>query len=132
MIGLDTNVLIRLFTADDERQMLAARRFVDRECTEASPGYISCVVLAELVWVLARAYRYSRPQIADVVAALLAGRDRMIEYHDEVGAALNDFRSSGADFVDCLVGRLHRANGCAATATFDRKAARLAGFVRVG
>ena len=36
------------------------------------------------------------------------------------------------DFADVLMGEVNRARGCEVTATFDRKAAKLEGFVRVG
>lgn len=132
MIALDTNVLVRLLVTDDPAQTERAKRFIDRHCSRAQPGFINCVVLAELVWVLANPYGYSRSAIVDAVETLLAGNDRMFEYRDEVRAALDEYRSSRADFIDALIARINRARGCEATATFDRKAARLDGFVRVG
>jgi predicted nucleic-acid-binding protein len=131
MIGLDTNVLVRLLVRDDPRQTEAARRFVDRHCTPDSPGFIGCVALAEFVWVLAGAYGYARPEIAAAVEALLAGGDRSVEHHEAVRAALDDYKTARADFADALIARVNMAYGCQATATFDKKAAGLDGFVQV-
>jgi predicted nucleic-acid-binding protein len=131
VIGLDTNVLIRLVVGDDPQQAHQARRFVDRHCTPDSPGFINCVVLAEFVWLLSGTYGYGRSEIAAAVEGLLAGDDRVVEHHDEVQASLEDFKAGRADFADALIGHINRARGCEATATFDRKAARLDGFVRV-
>ncbi len=131
MIGLDTNVLVRLLVADDPDQTARAQRFIAARCTRKSPGFINCIVLAELVWVLARAYGYSRASIADVVEDLLSGDDRVVEHHDEVRAALADYRSRRVDFIDAVIFRINRARGCEATATFDQRAAKLTGFVAV-
>jgi len=75
MIGLDTNILVRLLVADDPEQTERARKLVSARCTRESPGFINCIVLAELVWVLSGAYGLSRSQIANAVEALLAGED---------------------------------------------------------
>ena len=131
MIGLDTNVVVRLVVGDDPVQTAQARRFVDRHCTRQSPGFINCAVLTEFVWVLAGSYGYTRSQIAEAVETLLSGSDRVMEHHDAVRACLEDYRSRGADFLDALIVHVNRAQGCEATATFDRKAAKLDGFVRV-
>jgi len=131
MIGLDTNVLVRLLVADDPAQTARAKRFVDSRCTRESPGFINCIVLAELVWVLASAYDYRRSDIVDAVESLLAGEDRVVEHHDDVRAALEDYKSSRVGFTDALIARLNRVRGCEATATFDHTAAKLDGFVRV-
>jgi predicted nucleic-acid-binding protein len=131
MIGLDTNVLVRLVVGDDPRRTEQAKRFVDRRCTPESPGFINCIVLAELVWVLAGSYGYSRSEIGAAVEGLLAGGDRIVEHHDAVQASLQDYRTGGADFVDALIGHINRARGCDATATFDQRAAKLDGFVLI-
>lgn len=47
-------------------------------------------------------------------------------------AALRIFLETNIDFAEALIGEVNRARGCEATATFDREAARLDGFVRVG
>lgn len=53
MIGLDTNVLVRLFAHDGDAQSELARDVLDT-LSPAFPGFVSVVVVAELVWVLAR------------------------------------------------------------------------------
>src|SRR3954452_1730341 len=48
MRAVDTNVLVRLLTADDAKQAAAAEAFV----TMAGHAWISHIVLVETVWVL--------------------------------------------------------------------------------
>ena len=131
MIGLDTNVLVRLLVEDDPVQTEQARRFIERHCTPESPGFINCLVLAELVWVLESFYRFDRIRIAAAIESVTAGRDRVVEHHDDVRGALAEFKSTSIDFTDAMIGRINRARGCEATATFDRKAARLNDFIRI-
>jgi predicted nucleic-acid-binding protein len=131
VIGLDTNLLVRLAVGDDPEQTQQARRFVDRHCSAEVPGFINSVVLTEFVWVLARTYGYTHSEIAAAVDDLLAGKDRIVEHHEAVRAGVEDYRSGRLDFIDAIIGHINRAHGCEATATFDRKAAKLDGFVRV-
>jgi predicted nucleic-acid-binding protein len=130
MIGLDTNVLVRLIVEDDPAQTVLAKRFVANQCTPGTPGFVNSIVLAELVWVLRR-HGYDRTAVAAVVERLVGGQDRQIDHHDETIAALTDYKAGRLDLVDALIGRINRARGCTATATFDRKAAKLDGFVLV-
>ena len=51
MIAVDTNVLVRFLTQDDEAQAKAASDFM--ACLNASnPGFICREVMVELAWVL--------------------------------------------------------------------------------
>src|SRR5215207_4879633 len=131
MIGLDTNILVRLLVMDDPVQTAQAQQFVDSRCTRASPGYVNSMVLAELIWALSSIYHYDRAAIISVVEGLLAGDDRIVEHHEAVQGGLEDYRSGSADLVDAIIVRINRARNCTATATFDRKASRLEGAIRV-
>lgn len=128
MIGLDTNVLVRYFTEDDPKQSKLARAVFERRLSKAAPGYISTVVLIEMVWVLTRAYSSPREVVADIVDGLLTSPVIAFENKVQVRKALADYRSTAADFGDCLIGRGNEAAGCEATVTFDRAAAKLPGF----
>jgi predicted nucleic-acid-binding protein len=131
MIGLDTNVILRCFVDDDPNQARQARQFVADRCTRENPGFVDRVALCEMVWVLSRGHRFDRARAADVVARLLINRDIILEDGDAVRAALKTFMERNIDFADALIGEVNRARGCEATATFDRKAAKLEGFVSV-
>lgn len=131
MIGLDTNVLVRYVTGDDPVQTEQAARLIETRCTPGEPGFIDRVVLCELVCVLSRGHGYERADVARVVAELLASRDLRIEDAEPVAAALRSFERRGIDFTDALIGEVNLAHGCEATATFERRAAKLRGFTGV-
>ena len=74
MIGLDTNVLVRYIVQDDPDQSAAAERLIEGRCTAQAPGYVSVLVLAELVWVLTSAYDYKKVAVIPVIRQLLRVR----------------------------------------------------------
>ena len=62
MIGLDTNVVFRYLTHDDPAQSTAAVRVMDALSSD-SPGFLSLIVIVELVWVLEVSYRFKKNEI---------------------------------------------------------------------
>ena len=128
MIGIDANVVVRLIVDDDPKQAAAARDYIRDRCTPDDPGYISNIVLAEVAWILARGYGYSRNDIADAIERVMETAQLQVESSTDVAAALADYRRGPAGFTDCLIGHLNRTADCTHTVTFDRKAAKLAGF----
>ena len=123
MIGIDTNVLIRYLVQDDATQAKIASDFIESNCTAETPGFINHIVLCEIVWVLAGAYRQQRSDIANVIDCLLQVRQLEVENAPMVWKALNEYRDSIADFSDHLIAHKNLHAGCAATVTFDKKAA---------
>lgn len=123
MIALDTNVLVRYLVRDDARQTRLATQAIESSCTHEDPGFVSQIVLCELVWVLERGYRYRRSQIAAVVRGLLSADDLAIERSELAWQALNDFEAGSADFSDYSLGLAARESGAEATVTFDRRVA---------
>lgn len=128
MIGIDTNLLLRLIVGDEPKQAVAARDLIRERCSSDDPGYVRHIVLVELVWTLSSAYRFQRDQIADAISQLLEMSQLEIEGPGDVIATLQDFRRGPAEFADCLIGRTNVTAGCSTTITFDRKAAKLPGF----
>lgn len=122
MIGLDTNVLVRFIAEDHPAQTAAAARLIDSLSADA-PGYLSLVVIAELIWVLQFSYRFDKREIEKVLEGLLRSKELVLEKKETVSQALTRFRSSRADFADCLIERCARSAGCEHIFTFDKRAA---------
>ncbi len=123
MNGLDTNVLIRFLTADDETQAAKARRFI-----ESGPSYVNCIVLSEVVWVLESAYGYDKEAVITALVRLLSTHEVEVEDADVTLAALHEYRRSTAGFTDCLMGHRNTAHGCKETGSFDKRAKGVTGF----
>jgi len=123
VIGIDTNVLVRFVVKDDPTQAPAAVRMIQGLSPE-EPGWISILVLTELVWTLRRVYKLDRTSIAGVLERLLSSKDTVLEQRDVVRRALLAYQSSKADFADCVIAVTANLAGCSRMVTFDEIAAR--------
>jgi predicted nucleic-acid-binding protein len=121
MIGIDTNILVRYLTHDEARQTAAATKLLD-SLTSQSPGFISLVVVTELVWVLTSLYDFAKPEIDQVLETLLLSDVLIVEGSEIVWQALRKFRNVSAGFSDCLIEECGRAAECEHTLTFDKHA----------
>lgn len=128
MIGLDTNVLVRLLTGDDEGQAKRARSFLAKNCSTDDPAFVSSVVLAETFWVLRSVYGLPREEIAEAISLLFSVGEIRLEDEASAHRAWQVYSGDGADFADVLISAIDRERGCSTTITFDRKAGKLEGF----
>lgn len=127
MIGLDTNIVVRYLTHDEPTQTTAAMRVMNSLSSD-SPGFLSLIVIAELIWVLAIAYGFRKKEIEQVLETLLRSKELVIERAEIVSQALRAFSAGRADFADCLIERCAHAAECQYTVTFDQKAATMTGM----
>ena len=122
MRAVDTNVLVRLITRDDPRQVVSADHFV------AKGAWVSHLALAETSWVLASVYNRSAAEIATAVELLLNHRELTLQDPDVVAAALAVFKDRPAvGFSDCLLLEIARKAGQLPLGTFDRDLGELDG-----
>jgi len=128
MIGLDTNVLVRYLVEDGDPQKRAADRFVEEALNRGESLFVNQIVLCEVVWVLSRAYGFTRREVAEALEMIQCARQFEIEAKDMLVQGLREYRKGKADFADCVIGLKNQAAGCTATVTFDRKAASLGSF----
>lgn len=128
MIGLDTNVLVRYIVRDDPVQTGIATTFIENHCAAHTPGFIGNIVLVELVWVLDRGYGYDKNSIIAVLKQITATAELKLENTGLVWQAIIDFQAGSAGFADCLLAVINQQFGCEVTYTFDRNAAKNAGF----
>lgn len=124
MMAVDTNVLVRYLVRDHRGQAETARVLL-QSATAEKPAYACREVVVELVWVLERAYGYSRDRIAMILEELVATEGLVVEAADDVALAAFRYRSGGAGFSDLMVLAAARRAGALPLHTFDRKAARL-------
>jgi predicted nucleic-acid-binding protein len=123
VIGVDTNVLLRLFVEDDPRQNALAASFFDQR-HPSDPAYLSIIVIAEFVWVLESKFKYPRVKSMSAVEALLGVSDVIIEQPELVRWAVAHAGSPKVDFSDALVSEASRIAGASRTMTFDFEAAK--------
>jgi len=117
--AVDTNILIRWITGDDEHQAAMAGAII------AEPLFVPLTVLLETAWVLsARRYGLDRSEVAAALLAVIDMDTVHIEAPVAVRWAIGRY-SEGADFADMLhLVASRRAEGFV---TFDRNLARRSG-----
>jgi len=126
MRAVDTNVLIRLVTRDDEKQVTAAETFIQKG------AWVSHLVLAETAWVLDTVYALDDEAIANVIDMLLQHTELAVQDADVVAIALEQYRRRPAlGFSDCLVLEIARKAGHTPLGTFDRALSKLDGTERL-
>ena len=122
MRAVDTNVLVRIITRDDTRQLVAAEDFLKKG------AWVSQLALAEATWVLASVYERTASEIAIAVEMLLNHEHLTIQDSETVSTALEKFRSKPTiGFSDCLLLEIARKAGHLPLGTFDRDLGKLDG-----
>ena len=122
MRAVDTNVLLRLLTRDDARQVASADAFI------AKGAWVPVLALAEVVWVLATVYERNAGQLAVAIEMLLRHEHLTLQDADAVERALVLYRSRPRlSFSDCLILELARKTGNLPLGTFDKTLAKVAG-----
>jgi predicted nucleic-acid-binding protein len=116
VIALDTNVIVRLVTADDPDQLQAAR-----EVFQTGDLWVCKTVLLETEWVLRYSYELTPTTIREILRKLLGYSVLQVEDRNAVLRALG-FYDRSVDFADAL----HLASSGEADqfATFDRPLAK--------
>ena len=126
MRAVDTNVLVRLITRHQPKQVAAAETFV------AKGAWVSLLALAETTWVLSAVYDRRPEDIAIAIEMLLAHQHLTLQDPDVASAALARFRKKPTlGFSDCLLVEIARKAGHLPLGTFDRDLGRVQGVERL-
>jgi predicted nucleic-acid-binding protein len=126
MIGVDTNVLVRLFISD-EPQSAAARKFFG-ERGPSDPAFVSLLVLSEFGWVLRKKYKKLPEEIRASIQGILDSDDFVVEQRALVETVLSGLGPSKSDLADLFIARTAELAGCRSTVTFDRSASKFSGM----
>lgn len=127
MIGIDTNILLRLWLNDDPAQSKRIDQLLADHGGLPGSLLVTDVVLVEAVWTLRSAFEQDKPAQLMAVRSLLEETAFAFEDREAVAAALTLFESGSCGFADCLVVAKHARHGCDFTATFDRGMRKLPG-----
>jgi predicted nucleic-acid-binding protein len=123
MIGLDTNILVRIYADDDPRQRAAALRLIE-DLPPGQKAVVNSIVVVELLWTLRRIYRFEDDDLATVVRNLSEHRKIHLVDRDLLRDAAHRCREEGGEIPDHLIALMNRSLGAQTTYTFDQTAAR--------
>jgi predicted nucleic-acid-binding protein len=127
MIGIDTNILLRLWLNDDPAQNKRIDALLAAHGGMPDSLLLTDVVLAEAVWTLKSAFEQDKHAQLIAVRSLLEETAFAFEDREAVAAALSLFEAGSCGFADCLVVAKHARQGCEFTATFDQRMHKLPG-----
>jgi predicted nucleic-acid-binding protein len=122
MKGLDTNILVRTFAADDPAQTESAARLLDSAA--AGAFYVNLIVLVEFAWTMQRKFKWDEDWVRVALNHIVRHPALVIQQRDCVLEAISKTNRVAHGFADCLIGALNRAAGCETTLTFDKDAAK--------
>lgn len=115
-ITVDTNLLVRMATEDDEAQARKALQIVSGAERVIVP--LPCIL--ELFWVLESVYRFSREEIAQSLLTLTRPANVSTDAA-AIDAGLK-VHAAGGDFADGVIAAAGAAMGGETFVSFDRKA----------
>lgn len=122
LVGLDTNIVIRLLTNDDPDQRRSALQFAAGLGKEYL-AFLPLICVVELDWALRSQLGYTRQDASNAISKLLRVRGLTVEHHDLVLKALRQVAQNNADFADALIAARSIEEGCISVNTFDKRAA---------
>ena len=112
MIILDTNLIIRLFTQDNQSQAKKVIKLLETE----KELFIPEVVFPEIEYVLSLVYKFNRYAISYYLKSLIALDN--IKITQEIAIAIRIYDESNLDMADCLIAAHARGK---IIASFDTK-----------
>jgi predicted nucleic-acid-binding protein len=122
MRGLDTNILVRVFAADDPLQSARASQLLDEG--DAGAFFVNVAVLVEFAWTMRRVFKWDESWVRIALNHVVRHPALVIQHRDCVLEAIALTNRAANGFADCLIGALNREAGCETTLTFDRDAAK--------
>lgn len=133
MIGVDTNVLLRVLVDEDDEQANRQRALVVRLFQDAEAAgerlLVTDVALCEVVWAMRYIYGVPRATLRERIQTLVTTRIFAFESPQGVDRAVAAYAAGRGDFADYLIRERAREAGCRTIVTFDRALHREDGFV---
>ncbi len=113
MISVDTNIIIRLLTRDDDLQYKKAYSIF-----ESNKIFIPDTVILETEWVLRFAYQFSPEEICTALTKLFGLKNVHLTNATQISQAIEWYRN-GLDFADAL--HLAHSQDYKKMYTFDKR-----------
>lgn len=124
MKALNTNILVRLLTKDDEIQAKQVYTIFKHAEQTKEALFVPQLVVLELIWVLESAYQISRHDILEALSDLLLMPILNFENQHTIQQFYQAAQKNTFDLSDLLIAHTAKANNCKAVLTFDKKAAK--------
>ena len=115
MVLIDANPIIRIILNDNAEMRNTASEFI-----KSNTVLIRNEVMAEIAYVLAKVYNIERDAICKCISSIMLTKNITVESQSVMECALDTFKDSTLDFVDCLLYAYHLIDENTIF-TFDKK-----------
>lgn len=126
MIGIDTNILVRFLTKDDEKQYKLVLDLFNN--LGENLIFVNSVVVIECFWVLEKIYDIPKDRLITIWEGLLQSKEIIFERRQELMESLQIYKHSSAGFEDCFISVINKYEKVEYTFSFDKKASKLDGM----
>jgi predicted nucleic-acid-binding protein len=123
LIGIDTNIIIRLLTRDHEGQFDLARALV-AEASLERPLCVNIVTITESLWVLERRLKMPTVDARSLLANFLGAPEIVVPSNTPFSGWQSALSSEHPGWTDVVVAGINAEFGCVHTLTFDKRAAK--------
>jgi len=124
MKAIDTNILIRFLTGDDELQAKKVYSIFKKAESEKKELFVPLLVVLEMIWVLESVYEVSRTEILESISDLLLMPVLKFDQQSALQQLVHSTQGNKYDLSDLLIAYSAKINGCETVITFDKKAAK--------
>ena len=123
LIGIDTNIIIRLLTRDDEVQFSLARSLVAGASLE-KPLCVNIVTMTESLWVLEKRLKMLTVDARSLLGSFLEAPEIVVPSTMPFAGWQSALSSAHPGWTDVVVAGINAELGCVHTLTFDKRAAK--------
>ncbi len=128
---LDTNILLRYFTRDDEEKARKTLALLTRVERREERVETSVIVVFETVYALQRLYRVPRPRIRELLTPILGLRGLRLPGKNVCVDALDLYASSNISYADAYHAVYVKARGVTEIYSWDSDFDKIEGIARV-
>jgi predicted nucleic-acid-binding protein len=107
MIGLDTNLLVRIFAKDNPLQEAMVLELLE-QFPEGERAVVNIVVIVELLWVLKRAYRFEQEALVRVLRSMAENKRLFLPNKEILLEVAHQVRENGGELPDMIIALLNR------------------------
>ncbi|GAJ19522.1 unnamed protein product [marine sediment metagenome] len=120
MIFLDTNIFLRFFLKENELVFRRLEKLFSEIILGNIIGVANAMIIAEVVWVLSRSYKWNKEKICDNIEFILITPNIRFKDKTILVNAISIYKEKNIGFIDAYNYSYMKANGINEIYSFDR------------
>ena len=124
MKAVDTTILVRFLSGDDEFQAKKVYTIFKNAESGKKQLFVPLLVVIEMIWVLESVYEISRAAILESISDLLLMPILKFDQQSALQQFVHTAQGNTYDLSDLLIAHSAKEKGCEVIITFDKKASK--------